>query len=256
MAALFYETRGLSYYCSPLLAVIPEVVHGFFTRRKGLSTGPYHSLNLSFAVGDRPEAVTHNRLLVQQALNLSSLTSATQVHGLREAVVSSSAQVGGTDLPAADILITTQPGVGLLIKQADCQVVMLYDPVHRVVANVHCGWRGQVQNILAEAVSRLRERFATRPGDLYAAIGPSLGPCCAEFRNFLQEFPRELWPYQVRPGFFDLWRLSHDQLLAVGLTPDRIDIAGLCTRCQAADWYSYRRDKITGRQGAVIALRP
>ncbi len=154
-----------------------------------------------------------------------------------------------------DILVTTVPGLGLLIKQADCQAVMLYDPVNRVVANVHCGWRGQVHNILGETVRLLQSRFGTRPSDLYAAVGPSLGPCCAEFMNFRREFPPDLWAYQVRPNYFDLWRLSRDQLAAAGLLPARLEVAGLCTRCGADDFFSYRRDKVTGRQGAIIALK-
>jgi purine-nucleoside/S-methyl-5'-thioadenosine phosphorylase / adenosine deaminase len=104
-------------------------------------------------------------------------------------------------------------------------------------------------------VARLRERYGSRPADLYAAISPSLGPCCAEFRRFREEFPPELWHYQVRPAYFDLWRLSRDQLLAAGLRPERLDLAGLCTRCHPAEFFSYRRDKITGRQGTVIALK-
>ena len=71
------------------------------------------------------------------------------------------------------------------------------------------------------------------PADLYAAVGPSLGPCCAEFINFRREFPPALWDYQVRPTYFDLWRLSRDQLVAAGLLPARLDLAGLCTRCGA-----------------------
>jgi copper oxidase (laccase) domain-containing protein len=99
------------------------------------------------------------------------------------------------------------------------------------------------------------ERFGCRPQDLVAALGPSLGPCCAEFRNYREEFPPELWPYQVRPAYFDLWALSRDQLQAAGLKSQQIDIAGLCTRCRGEEFFSYRRDRITGRQGAVIALR-
>jgi YfiH family protein len=154
-----------------------------------------------------------------------------------------------------DILVTGLPGLGLVIKQADCQAVMLYDPVNRVIANVHYGWRGQVNNVLGEAVALLRNRFGSQPRHLYAAVGPSLGPCCAEFLNFRQEFPETMWAYQDRPTFFDLWRLTLDQLVAAGLQPERLDLARICTRCGAGDFFSYRRDKITGRQGAVIALR-
>lgn len=255
MGAYLEEVGGLKCYRSPLLAAFPEVVHGFFTRQGGVSSHPYHSLNLSFAVGDRPEQVAHNRRLARQALGLDSLASGTQVHGRREAIVANPHQDPATEIPEVDILISSQPGVGLLIKQADCQAVMFYDPVRRVVANVHCGWRGQVQNILGEAVNLLKERFASRPADLYAAVGPSLGPCCAEFRNFRREFPAPLWGYQVRPAYFDLWRLSREQLLAAGLKPEQIEITGLCSRCRGDEFFSYRREGITGRQGAIIALR-
>ena len=248
-------TDGIKYYRSPLLADLPEVVHGFFTRQGGTSSGAYHSLNVSLAVGDRRVAVAEYLVRMRQALGLAELASAAQVHGSRAAVITSPGQARLSDIPEVDILVTTLPGLGLLIKQADCQAVMFYDPVNRVVANVHCGWRGQVDNILGETVGLLQSRFGTRPSDLYAAVGPSLGPCCAEFKNFRREIPQALWSYQVRPTYFDLWRLSRDQLAAAGLLPSRLDLAGLCTRCGADDFYSYRRDRVTGRQGAVIALR-
>jgi len=248
-------TDGLNYYRSPLLAALPDVVHGFFTRQGGASSGAYYSLNVSLAVGDGQEPVAENLRRMQQALGLDGLAGAAQVHGVRAAVITSPGQARLANLPEVDILVTTVHGLGLLIKQADCQAVMLYDPVNRVVANVHCGWRGQVQNVLGETVQLLGSKFGTRPADLYAAVGPSLGPCCAEFRNFRREFPPALWTYQVRPTYFDLWRLSRDQLAAAGLSPARLDLAGLCTRCAADDFYSYRRDRVTGRQGAIIALK-
>jgi polyphenol oxidase len=243
------------YYRSPLLSGLPEVMHGFFTRQGGVSLGPYHSLNVSLAVGDGQEQVTENLDRMRQALGLSALAGAAQVHGGRAAVITSPDQAVLSDLPEVDILVTTVPGLGLLIKQADCQAVMFYDPVNRVVANVHAGWRGQLLNILGQTVRLLQSRFGTRPADLYAAIGPSLGPCCAEFRNFRRELPPEFWTYQVQPTYFDLWRLSRDQLVAAGLLRSRLDLAGLCTRCGTDDFYSYRRDKVTGRQGAIIALK-
>lgn len=249
------EPGGLPCYRSSLLAAFPELTHGFFTRRGGLSPEPFHSLNLSFSVGDHGPLVVENRSLVQQALGLKELVSATQVHGCRASLVTSGNPGTGEEIPDADILITPQLGLGLLIKQADCQAVMLYDPVRQIAANVHCGWRGQVANILQEAVTRLRQSYGCQPEDLVAALGPSLGPCCAEFRNFREEFPPEFWHYQVKPTYFDLWALSRDQLLAAGLQPQKIDIAGICSRCREEEFFSYRRDRVTGRQGAVIALR-
>jgi YfiH family protein len=242
-------------YRSPVLAALPAVVHGFFTRQGGVSTGVYGSLNVSPAVGDRRDLVGENQRRMEQALGLKSLASAAQVHGGHAAVITSVDQTQGEDIPEVDILVTTVPGLGLVIKQADCQAVMLYDPVNRVVANVHCGWRGHVHNILGATVALLQTRFGSQPRALFAAVGPSLGPCCAEFRNFRQEFPETLWGFQVRPTYFDLWRLTGDQLMAAGLQPERLDLARLCTRCGAGEFFSYRRDRVTGRQGAVIALR-
>jgi YfiH family protein len=254
MPFILEEPDGLPCYRSPLLAAFPELHHGFFTRLGGVSPEPYRSLNLSFGVGDQAPLVLRNRNLVQQALDLTALVSATQVHGCRASLVTAAKAAPQEEIADADILLTRQPGLGLLIKQADCQAVMLYDPNRGVAANVHCGWRGQVGNILQEAVTLLKERCGCRPEDLVAALGPSLGPCCAEFRNYRREFPPELWSYQVRPTYFDLWALSRDQLLAAGLKPRHIDIAGLCTRCGGDEFFSYRRDHLTGRQGAVIAL--
>ncbi len=247
------HSHGVKYYLFPRLAALPGVRHAVFTRQGGVSRGAFASLNISFGVGDDPGAVRENRRRLAAALGLTTLRSARQVHGLGAAVIEGPLPAGQPP-ETADILLTTRPGLGLLIAGADCQAVMLYDPGRQVAANVHCGWRGQVQDVLGRAVRLLKVEFGCRPEDLHAAIGPGLGPCCAEFVNYRREFPRELWDYQVRPGYFDLWRLSTDQLAAAGVPPGRIECARLCTRCLPEDFYSYRRERTTGRHGAVIAL--
>ena len=249
------DRHGLRLYRFPGLSKFPEIIHGVFTRQGGVSPEPYDSLNVSLAVGDLPSRVEENRRRLQKTLELDRLISATQVHGCAEAVIKAG-YAGPGEIPEADILITAQPGLGLVIKQADCQAVMFYDPEHRVVAQAHCGWRGQVGGVLGATVSRLRFHFQSRPEVIYAAIGPGLGPCCAEFRHYRREFPPEFWKYQVRPKYFDLWQLSFDQLSAAGLRPDHIEVACLCTRCRPQEFFSYRRDRVTGRQPAVIAIKP
>ena len=249
------DKNGLRFYRFPGLGAFPGLIHGFFTRQGGVSDGPYRSLNASYAVGDLKHRVEENRRRLRETLGLCEIVNATQVHGVDEVVVSPG-QPTLPEVPEADILITAQPGIGLVIKQADCQAVMFYDPEHRVVAHAHCGWRGQIAGILATTVSRLTLHFGSRPEALHAAIGPGLGPCCAEFKNYRREFPPEVWKYQVRPDYFDLWQLSLDQLGAAGLKPGNIEVAKLCTRCRAEDFFSYRRDRVTGRQAAVIALAP
>ena len=255
MSLELLQINGLEFYRFPGLAALPGVVHGVFTRRGGVSPPPFAGLNLSYTVGDDPRKVTENRRRVAQALGVTELVGARQVHGKGEAVIREGLEAGGAPR-LADILLTARPGVGLLIKQADSQAVLFYDPERHVAANTHCGWRGQVQGVLTETVRRLQFHFGSRPEALHAAIGPGLGPCCAEFRNFRQEFPPALWSYQVRPNYFDLWQMSVDELLAAGLRPEHLEVARLCTRCQEGEFFSYRRDRITGRQGTVIALLP
>ncbi|MDD3580692.1 MAG: peptidoglycan editing factor PgeF [Desulfobacca sp.] len=246
----------LVYYRFTLFAGFPELVHGIFTRQGGVSSPPYNSLNLSLTVGDQPERVLYHRQLVREALGVSELVSVGQVHGKKALIISTlPPRVATRESQGIDILITNVPGVALMVKQADCQAVLFYDPQRRVIANVHCGWRGNVQNVLGQTVRLLQENFGSRPQDLHVGISPSLGPGCAEFVNYRQELPQEFWSYQTRPDYFDLWRLSRDQLQAQGVRPELIQLAGLCSCCQAADFFSYRRDRHTGRNATVIALR-
>ncbi len=249
--------NGLSFYQFSLFQSVPGLVHGIFSRHGGISQGAYASLNLSFAVGDDRERVVHNRDLVLRTMGINGIRSLKQVHG-KETVVISGPIRDSHRVPeeqSGDILMTRTTGQGLMIKQADCQSLLFYDPRHRVAANIHCGWRGNVNQVIEEAVRQMKSTYGTHPSDLMVGIGPSLGPCCAQFINFRKEFPPQYWAYQTRPDYFDLWRLSRDQLIAAGVLKDRIEIAGICTSCQTEDFFSYRKEKETGRFATVIALQ-
>lgn len=225
----------------------------FFCRAGGESPPPFDSLNLSYGVGDRAELVERNRRRVKEVLGLKALLSARQVHGDRLVAVDT-APAGDLEYDGYDGLISNQPGVGIMVQQADCQAVILYDPLAGVVANVHVGWRGSVANILRTTLERLRADFGADPGRVQAIISPSLGPCCAEFVNFQTELPFEFHPYQVRPGYFDFWAITRWQLRSAGLVPVHIRTVGVCTRCHP-HYFSYRREGTTGRQATVVALR-
>lgn len=228
------------------------LIHGIFTRRGGVSTGRFNTLNVSEGVGDPPAMVSINLQRIQKALGVRHLIGLKQCHGRR--VVTVNEHRGIPRLPPGDALITDTPGLGLLVKQADCQSVILYDPGRRVVANVHCGWRGNVFNILGHTVNRLEEIFGCRPRDLLAGIGPSLGPCCAEFVTYREIFPESFAGFMSREPFFDLWSLSRWQLTTAGLIPQNIRAARLCTRCRRDLFFSYRGEGQTGRFGTVAML--
>lgn len=230
----------------------PPPVHGVFARHGGVSPPPCESLNVSFGVGDEEARVAENRRRIKAALGLPRLVAARQVHGDRVAVVAETPATD-TELADCDALVTNQPGVGLLIQQADCQAILLHDPARQVVANIHSGWRGSVHNIIAKTVAALVAHYRCRPEDLRAAISPSLGPCCAEFVNYRRELPVAFQAHRQGERHFDFWAISRAQLIEAGMRPEHIETAALCTRCQA-DYFSYRREHITGRHASVIAL--
>jgi polyphenol oxidase len=252
---------GCRYVTFGSLAGIPGLAHSVFTRHGGVSRPPYDSLNVSWSNGDSPEAVRRNILRVRDCLGLGRLVSARQVHGETVRVVDEESLALGAEgpagvvLPPADALVTNLRGIGLMIKIADCQAIFLVDPVKQVIANIHCGWRGSVKNLAVTVAGVLRERFGCRPEDILASVSPSLGPCCAEFRNYRDELPPALWEFQVRPQYFDFWAVTRRQLTGAGLAPENIELAGRCTVCESREFFSYRAEHTTGRMAAVIGWK-
>lgn len=245
-----HDHDELSYLTFSLLEDCPKIRHGVFTRRGGHSQEPYGSLNVGRSVGDNDSAVEKNLQQVQDVLGVEQLFTAKQVHGKEISEVND-----GTKTLVCDALMTEKTGLGLLIKHADCQVSLFYDPLRQVVAAVHAGWRGLVQNIYAATVQRLQARYGSCPEDLLVCIGPSLGPDKAEFIHYKEEFPPSFWSWQSKPFYFDLWGIAQQQLCESGVLSTHIECARLCTYSQPNDFFSYRRDGVTGRNATVIALR-
>jgi polyphenol oxidase len=249
------KKNGLMYYQFEIMADHPGLVHGVFTRSGGVSPPPCEGLNLAFSAPDTIERVRANLDLVASELGLEELAFTGQVHGDRAYVV----RAGEGYCPRSpsevitgyDALITPDSGIGLLVKLADCQGVLLFDPVTDVLAVAHSGWRGSVADILGKTVRRLKDDFGVRPHHLLAGIGPSLGPCCAEFVHYRTELPESFWEYGDDRKCFDFWAISRDQLVAAGLNEKHIETSGMCTKCGGHGFYSYRGEKVTGRFGLV-----
>ncbi len=220
------QTEDIEWLEFDLLSDIPELVHGVFLRQEGLFP---------------------NKECIQRALKIDRLISVHQVHGNAVEVVS-------VQIPPCDGIITQEKNVGLIINHADCQAALFYDPIQRVIGNIHSGWRGNVLNIYAQAIAKMHAQYGTNPADLLVCISPSLGPNWAEFKNYKQEFPEHFWRFQIKPDYFDLWGVARMQLEECGVLPHHIEIASICTHSHPKEWYSYRRDKTKGRNGTVLAL--
>lgn len=239
----------------PRLVSHDRLVHAVFTRKGGVSDAPYDTLNVSYDTDDRPECVSKNIQIIRDAIGAKDLAFMNQVHGKKIMVLRQHHFDGLREPVNADAMITDIPKLALMVKQADCQGVLLFDPTKGVAANVHCGWKGNVVNILKSVVERMRSDFGCFATDLAAAIGPSLGPCCSEFVDYEEIFPKAFRRFMIRKAYFNLWEISRYQLLEAGLKNDHIETAGICTCCKNEMFYSYRREGETGRFATVIMLK-
>ena len=154
-----------------------------------------------------------------------------------------------------DGLVTNIPGLWVAVRTADCLPILLADPVERVVAAVHAGWRGTVAEIAKKAVERMVRDYGSKPGNLIAAIGPGIGRCCFKVGP---EVTQHFLPAEIDFGsgnpMVDLKLANRRQLLKVGLNPDGIDISPECTMCTAG-FHSFRRDQTAGRLVSGIKRR-
>jgi YfiH family protein len=251
---------GVVLYRFERLSGAEGVMHAVLTRVGGVSQPPYATLNLGHTVGDDLAAVEENHRRALGALGLAprQVVSPYQMHGARVGVVGRAHL--GTVQPATDALVTAVPGVPLLMRFADCAPVLLFDPVRRVVGMAHAGWRGVVAGTVAAAVQMMTGRLGCDPADMWAGIGPTIGPCCYAVGPEVVSVVEAACP----PGAdvvcgadgrtcLDLPAAVRAQLCAVGV--ERIEDAGLCTACRVDEFFSHRAERgRTGRFGVVMEL--
>jgi len=234
------------------------IFHGFSMRGGGVSKGDFASLNLSFEVGDDEAKVRENyaRLFSGSPIDYRDLWSTIQVHDDRILTVD---EAGRFDKPVGaeigvDGFVTDKKDVPIMVKLADCQGVLLFDPVKKVVSAVHSGWKGNTKNIVGKSILRMVEEFGSNPSDILAGVSASLGPCCAEFSNPYEELPEFMHKY-IDGRHVDLWACTRDQLFETGVLPKNIEFSGECSKCHNDKYFSYRASARTGRMGAFIVLR-
>ena len=154
---------------------------------------------------------------------------------------------------SGDALIENTPGIAIGVKTADCVPILLADPAHRAIAAVHAGWRGTSAFIVQAAIRAMAREFGTRPEDLHAGIGPSIGQCCFEVGPEVAGEFGVIAPERVH---LDLRAMNAKQLEAGGVPAENISVSGACTKCQPGEYHSYRRDReAAGRMISWIRLR-
>ena len=257
-----FAHRGtIEYIEAEELSAPGFVTHAFCTRRGGVSTGPYSSLNLGFLAGDRLEDVRRNQILVEEAFGIPDgrLILMRQVHGDRIRVLDGDGPLP-EGLPECDGLITGRPGVALGIRTADCVPLFFVDRVRRVIGAAHAGWRGTARGIAAAMVETLAGQFSSRREDLLAVIGPAIGPCCYQvdapvFAAFSAMPGADLFLHPCKKlgrWMVDLALANRIQIREAGVPSENIYTSGLCTSCRQDLFFSHRAGG--GRSGRQINL--
>ncbi len=233
----------------------------FQTRPGGASAKNYSGGNISFVTKDTPQHVFANRRALQRAIRYP-FSELSQVHG-NELVFEPLAtpaegfrQSTDGSLPEADGQATTQKGLALMIKTADCQPILLAHRSGQYIMALHVGWRGNKNDFIFKAVGEFCEQYKVHAKDVFAVRGPSLGPQVAEFIHFAEEWGEEFSPwYCAAEKNMDLWSLTRHQLQKSGLPSSQIFGIDMCTYSMPHMFFSYRQEKESGRQASLIWIK-
>jgi YfiH family protein len=238
---------------SRLLHSTGLVTCGISTRRGGVSPEPF-GMNTSFNVGDSKENVKKNRELFARALGMQidQLAIPMQVHS---AIVKRANTAG--NYPECDGLVTDAPQVHLCISVADCVPVFIVETQCRAVAAIHAGWRGTSSRIVQRGVELLISEFQCNPEQMVAYIGPGAGACCYSVgQDVARQFSQEQIREERGKTFVDLKAANVAQLVAAGVSRERIEVSPHCTIGEVELFHSYRRDRErSGRMMGAIGLK-
>ncbi len=267
-----HEYQQIKYLTFPLLNKAGMVRHLFSTREGGVSKGIFASMNLSYTRGDEKESVDENFRRIAEIFGTTPdrIVCSRQTHTTNVRLVTEEDCGKGVVYPAdyedVDGLITNQPGILLCTSYADCVPLYFVDVKNRAIGLAHSGWRGTAAGMGAVMLKRMREAFGTMPGDVLAAIGPSICRDCYQVGEevaeaFRKSFPDD-WEELLTKGEekgkyqLDLWEANRRILLHGGVLPEHIAVTDLCTCCNGDFLFSHRASHgKRGNLGAFLELR-
>jgi hypothetical protein len=230
------EQNGCTYLQLPHLKLKKKVKHAFCTRQG--EEGPLKALEIP----------------------AEHLLTLRQVHGAEVLIVAEHTRALTPPQPY-DAVITDKKGIALGISTADCLPILMVDKSKKVIAAVHAGWRGIWRGVIESTISEMKKVFESSPADILVGIGPGIGPCCYEVKEdvaslFQNSYDASHRFIQKREGrtYLDLSRAARLELAKMDIPPENIEAIPLCTACRADLFFSFRRDKKSGRQVSFIML--
>lgn len=262
------EKNHVPYIQFKNLSATGIVKHGFSTRKGGVSTGIFSSMNLNFKRGDDPDAVMENYRRMAAALNMrvEDMVLSDQTHTTNVRVITEEDRGKGIlkpqDYSDVDGMITNIPGIVLVTSYADCVPLYFVDPVRKAIGLSHSGWKGTVGHIGQKTVWKMHEVYGSEPKDIVAAIGPSICQSCYEVSDDVAEAFRANFTADEAADILldkgngkyqlDLWKANWYVLTDAGILPEHLSVTDLCTACHPDLLWSHR--KTNGQRGGLSAF--
>ncbi len=226
----------------------------FFTitnRYGGVSPRPYESLNLALHVGDEPKNVLENRTLLSQKHNftLQNLIYMDQTHSSNIAIIKDSSI---NKIENCDALITDVKNIPLMVMVADCIPILVYDKKRDAIAVIHAGRDGTFNEIAKKTIIKMKDEFGSEADDILVHLGVSIHSCCYEVgKDIARLVDDKFKEKRDKSWYLDLQSMNVEQLKSVGVT--NVEVSNSCSCCNK-EYFSYRRDGVTGRFAGVLKL--
>ncbi len=231
----------------------------FFTdRHGGVSKVPYESLNVSDSVEDKPSDIIKNRQIIADNNDflLENMVYMEQIHSANIKIVTNSFV---SKIRGCDGIITDKIKIPLMTMAADCAPVLVYDKGKKIIAALHSGRVGTFKGVISAAIYKMRINFGSLQEDIVVHVGPSIAKCCYEIdesiANFtIKNFGSKYISSKNNKYFLDIKSIIKEQLISLKLLEKNIRISDICTSCDK-NYFSYRRDGLTGRFCGIIMLK-
>lgn len=233
-----------------------KLLHLITLRHGGVSAGVYNSLNFRAVGKDKYENVDKNLEIISSfaGIKKENIYKGKQDHTDNILIIDNENKdkykFSNLSKECYDAYIVTKKDINTLVTTADCNPIIIYDPILNIYANVHSGWKGTLKRISLKAVKIMHEKFGSKYEELIVCIGPSIRKCCFtskedEFkRKFTDVFPKEEeYISKDKEGryHFDLIHVIKDDFINIGVKKENIAICNICTCCNEDDFYSYRK---------------
>jgi len=256
------KSEELTYFQFSSFKQFP-ITQAIYTRKGGHSTGPWHSLNVGNTVGDDSQNVKLNlgKILSEISYQERQLAQVKQVHSSTVRIINKT-NSPESELIEADAMVTNNSGILLFMRFADCVPIFLFDPENNAIGIGHAGWKGTVSKVSLELVRAMENEYGSLAKNIFAGIGPSIGPDHYQVGSEVAQHIKISFPNQWQEMIYedpdgvklDLWKANKITLENAGV--ENIEVSEICTVCNLEDWFSHRGDcGKTGRFAAVIGLK-